>query len=113
MISVFISSFNVIFVRRYGVIHGTGEPELQPLEKHTDEDEEDIALFVKDSKRPKWNLKVQSGWCYHSNLIKESRNKITLLTKLEYFGNKQLRPHFQSIIWVIISVFKVVVDPLQ
>ena len=53
MISVFISSFNVIFVCRYGVIHGTGEPELQPLEKHTDEDEEDIALFVKDSKRPK------------------------------------------------------------
>ena len=39
---------------RYGVIHGKGEPELQPLEKHTDEDEEDIALFdVKDSKRPK------------------------------------------------------------
>lgn len=40
--------------KKYGVIHGTGEPELQPLEKHTDEDEEDIALFdVKDSKRPK------------------------------------------------------------
>lgn len=40
--------------KKYGVIHGTGEPELQPLDKHTDEDEEDIALFdVKDSKRPK------------------------------------------------------------
>jgi len=37
---------------RYGVIHGTGE--IEPLEKHIDEDEEDIALFdVKDSKRPK------------------------------------------------------------
>lgn len=42
------------FLLRYGVIHGTGELELQPLDKHTDEDEEDIALFdVKDSKRPK------------------------------------------------------------
>jgi len=40
--------------KKYGVIHGTGELELQPLDKHTDEDEEDIALFdVKDSKRPK------------------------------------------------------------
>ena len=44
---------------RYGVIHGKGEPELQPLEKHTDEDEEDIALFdVKDSKWPKWNAET-------------------------------------------------------
>jgi len=46
--------FILFFVPRYGVIHGTGELELQPLDKHTDEDEEDIALFdVKDSKRPK------------------------------------------------------------
>ena len=43
-----------VFCSRYGVIHGTGELELQPLDKHTDEDEEDMTLFdVKDSKRPK------------------------------------------------------------
>lgn len=41
---------------RYGVIHGTGEQELQPLDKHVDEDEEDMTLFdVKDAKRPKWS----------------------------------------------------------
>ena len=39
---------------RYGVIHGTGELELQPLDKHVDEDEEDMTLFdVKNTKRPK------------------------------------------------------------
>ncbi|KAJ7360351.1 hypothetical protein OS493_016983 [Desmophyllum pertusum] len=40
--------------KKYGVIHGTGEMELQPLDKHVDEDEEDMTLFdVKNTKRPK------------------------------------------------------------
>ncbi|KAL9989070.1 hypothetical protein ACROYT_G003578 [Oculina patagonica] len=40
--------------KKYGVIHGTGELELQPLDKHMDEDEEDMTLFdVKDAKRPR------------------------------------------------------------
>ena len=43
-----------VFFSRYGVIHGTGEMELQPLDKHIDEDEEDMTLFdVKDAKRPR------------------------------------------------------------
>lgn len=65
------NTFYVISLPRYGVIHGTGEMELQPLEKHVDEDEEDIALFdVKDSKRPKWSA-VRTML-----QLKEIRNKI-------------------------------------
>jgi len=38
--------------KKYGVIHGTGSMELQPLDKDVDEEEEDMTLF--DRKGTKW-----------------------------------------------------------
>ena len=43
----------LLFVR-YGVIHGTGSAELQPLDKAMEEEEEEEDMTLFDRKDTKW-----------------------------------------------------------